>query len=116
MIDATKHMNTKQAKTFKRKLTSRFSDDPQMHELIKEFVGELPRRVLAAQQAFDQGEYLRLQVWAHQMKGGAGGYGFQQITDMAAVLEKAISTERPSKVILSALLHAIDACERAASD
>jgi len=100
----------------KEKIISLYSDDPEIHDLIVEFIGEMPHRIRLANEAFMRGDRLRLQFWAHQMKGGAGGYGFMEITNRAADLETALLKQQSTEEILAALLIVIDLCERAAAD
>jgi hypothetical protein len=50
------------------------------------------------------------------MKGGAGGYGFLEISDRAADLETAITTNQSAEQIFLALLRVTDLCDRASVD
>jgi len=53
-------------------LRSDFHDDPDMKDIVRAFLEEIPRVV-------------------HQMKGAGGGYGFQEISNAAAQLEKCMN-------------------------
>ncbi len=97
-------------------LVSAYSGDPEIHDLVVEFVREMPQRIRLANEAFMRGDRLRLQFWAHQMKGGAGGYGFLEISKKSAVLENTISTNQPLENVFLALLVVINLCERASAD
>ncbi len=87
-----------------------------MRDIVVEFVAEMPQRVRAGTEAFMRGDKLRLQFWAHNLKGSAGGYGFLQITESAAELESTIEQGRSTETIFSALMNLIELCERAAPD
>jgi len=74
-------------------LYSIYADDEDMLELVEMFVLELPDRVQALQSALAAGDSEQLKVLAHQLKGSAGSYGFQVITDAAAILEQSLKSE-----------------------
>lgn len=73
-----------------RPLRSDFASDPDMAELVVEFVGELTSRTAAMETAFRDGQVERLRVLAHQLRGAAGGYGFPAISAAAGKLEDQI--------------------------
>ncbi|MEM1331248.1 MAG: Hpt domain-containing protein [Planctomycetota bacterium] len=70
-------------------LVSVYADDPDMAELVVEFVSELDDRVAALQTALDADDLVALRRMAHQLKGAGGGYGFPSITETASDLERA---------------------------
>lgn len=74
-------------------LRSEFADDPDMGELVAEFVEELGARIGAIRAAFETDDSARLRTIAHQLKGAAGGYGFPTIGLAAGDLERAIGAE-----------------------
>lgn len=98
------------------RLVSTHANDPEIRDLVLEFVREMPQRVRLANEAFMRGDLLRLQFWAHQMKGGAGGYGFSEISKKATNLETAITTKQPAEKIFLALLMVTNLCDRASAD
>lgn len=74
-------------------IRSIYEDDPDMLEIVREFVGELPQRVAELQAHFEARDFSELQNLAHQLKGAGGGYGFPQITEVAAQLEQALKED-----------------------
>lgn len=84
---------------------STFADEPEMRDLVEMFVQELPARVGAMQQAFNQNELDQLKRTAHQLKGAGGGYGFGCISDAAGQLEhlllSVVSAESPTPETLA---------------
>lgn len=68
-------------------LYSSYADDPDMAELIEGFVSEMPRRVDALRQAIADQDIDTIIRLSHQIKGAAGGYGFDVITDVARQVE-----------------------------
>lgn len=73
-------------------LRSSFADDPDMIEVLGEFVARLPERVEELGRLLDTGNLEELRRTVHQLKGAGGGYGFPQITDAAALAEKRVKS------------------------
>jgi signal transduction histidine kinase/DNA-binding NarL/FixJ family response regulator len=73
-------------------VVSTFADDPDMAEIVDRFVASLPDRVAALRAEVAAGAAGRdaLRRLAHQLKGGADGYGFPAITEAAAAVEGAV--------------------------
>lgn len=68
-------------------LRSLYEDDPDLRDLVMLFVDELGGRVDSIRTAFDASDLAELRTISHQLKGAAGGYGFDPIGDAAARLE-----------------------------
>jgi len=66
---------------------SSLGDDPDLGELVELFVSEMPDRVSTLQGQLQQADWEQLRRTAHQLKGAAGSYGFDQLTPYAAQLE-----------------------------
>ena len=66
---------------------SSFQSDPDMTDIIAEFVAQLASRAADMRRALDHGDWDSLCRSAHQMKGAGGGYGYQQLTEEAHELE-----------------------------
>lgn len=82
-------------------LRSEYADDADMKAIISLFVDELPKRTLAMQEAISQGDRERLRMLAHRLKGAAGGYGFPQIGEAAALVEAAVKEDLEPNVVRS---------------
>jgi HPt (histidine-containing phosphotransfer) domain-containing protein len=74
---------------------STFANDADFHDLLVEFAAAMPERRDGLIGAYRAGEYDLLRTRAHQLKGAGGGFGFPQLTDLAAVLEKACIAQEP---------------------
>ncbi len=70
-------------------IKSTYSDDPEMKELIAEFVSALPARINDLEVAATGPSLEQARSLAHQLKGAGGGYGFPQITEAARMAEGA---------------------------
>ncbi len=73
-------------------LYSAYADDADMAELIELFVNEMPQRVDALRQAIADKDIDAIIRLSHQLKGAAGGYGFDVITDVAREVERQART------------------------
>lgn len=71
-------------------LRSEFADDPDMAELVREFVEHLPERMRALEEAWRSANVESAARLAHQLKGASAGYGFTPVGEAAARLERAI--------------------------
>ncbi len=69
-------------------LRSEFSDDPDMSELVTEYVGSMPQRLNSILSAYERCHREQLIRIVHQLKGSGGGYGFPQLTAAADKLEQ----------------------------
>jgi PAS domain S-box-containing protein len=77
---------------------SEFADDPDMAELVTEYVESFSESVTKIRQALETRCFEDLGRIAHQFKGSGGGYGFPMISDAAAQLEAIVkSPDIPSE-------------------
>ena len=67
---------------------SSMADDEVMSELVKMFVSEISDRIQTLRSAFDAKDGELLNRTAHQLKGAFGSYGFEALTEPAALLEQ----------------------------
>jgi signal transduction histidine kinase/DNA-binding response OmpR family regulator len=69
---------------------SDYADDPDMIELIQQYVQDLPGHVSKMTTLLESQQLDALKRVVHQLKGSGGGYGFTQITELAAQTEQSI--------------------------
>lgn len=91
-------------------LYSSLASDPDLAELVELFVAEMPARCDLLQQLFAASNWSELKRAAHQLKGAAGGYGFDQLTPWAAQLEKILADGRDPQTIEAALAELLSRC------
>jgi histidine phosphotransfer protein HptB len=91
---------------------SSLATDPDLSEIVEMFVDEMPGRTRDLQQQFSTQDWDQLARLAHQLKGAAGSYGFDQITPYAARLEKAIRNGLPMGEIQTSYQELLEACGR----
>ena len=95
-------------------LHSEFEMDPDLRDLVVLFVDELDDRVQSIRGAFDSEDHAMLRRLAHQLKGSAGGYGFDPIGDAAARLEyELLGDEAEISTITERVEDLISTCEAA---
>jgi HPt (histidine-containing phosphotransfer) domain-containing protein len=83
-----------------------------LSELVDMYVAEMPDRIAKLENAFASDDRERLRVSAHQIKGAAGSYGFDCLTESAARLESALRADRPADEIRSSLEELLKLCRR----
>lgn len=69
-------------------------EDPDLHDIIEEFVDGLSDRIVHLKQAFDELDWSQLKTLAHRLKGAGGSYGYPDISRLAARMEKDFGTRR----------------------
>jgi CheY-like chemotaxis protein len=75
-------------------LQSEFASDPDMKEVLGEFISGLPAQVAQIQQLLEEQNLAELRRAVHQLKGAGGGYGFPQITRLALSAEEEVKSGR----------------------
>ncbi|HEY1957236.1 MAG TPA: ATP-binding protein [Polyangiaceae bacterium] len=70
-------------------LTSTLADDAEIADLVQDFARALPARSKEIADAASSGDFPALARLAHQLKGSAGSYGYDVITDAARAVEDA---------------------------
>lgn len=68
-------------------IVSGLSDDPELKDLLAEFVSLLPQKVRELERLTLARDAAALRQFTHRLNGAAGGYGFPEITKAAANLE-----------------------------
>ena len=90
--------------------------DPELQEIVADFVGELPRRIESMRESHREGSWESLQTLAHQVKGAAGSYGFDPVTPVAGALEFAARDRAPEMEIEKAITELQTLVERLSAD
>lgn len=74
-------------------IRSEFCDDEDFRELIEMFIDGIQEKQQILNQASPSEQMGELQVLAHQLKGSGAGYGFEELSQIAAELELACKSE-----------------------
>jgi HPt (histidine-containing phosphotransfer) domain-containing protein len=93
---------------------SLLADDPDLHEIVKMFVDEMPTRINQLMSEFIAKNWDDLERTAHQLRGAAGSYGFGEVTPAAGKLEQSVREKLPEEEIQQSLVDLIDLCQRMA--
>ena len=91
---------------------SSLGTDSDLGEIVEMFVNEMPDRTANLIARREAKNWEELQRTAHQLKGAAGSYGFDQITPAAANLEASVRDAQPEEQIDAALKALLDLCNR----
>jgi histidine phosphotransfer protein HptB len=70
--------------------------DADLEELIPNYLHNRHQDVQALKAALIEGNFERLRLLGHGMKGSGGGYGFDRITELGAALETAAIRQEKS--------------------
>jgi len=82
-------------------IRSEFAADPDMAEVIDEFIACLPGTLEAMSESLANNGHQELQRLAHQLKGAGGGYGYPLLTEQARKLEDAAKAGDPEAARLA---------------
>src|SRR5262249_51518725 len=78
---------------------SELADDPDMREIIEQYVSRLPEQIAKMRELLNRSDLENLGRLAHQLKGSGGGYGFPQLTALAAAANRSIREAHPIEPI-----------------
>lgn len=112
---ATPSTATETSDMKKSPLISDFAGDPDMAELVEDYVMNLPLRAAAISAALAADQLDELRTLAHQVKGSAGGYGFGPITTQAAQVESLLRNQAQLDQLRKEVDALVDLCNRASA-
>jgi len=69
-------------------IRSSLADDEDFAEILHVFVEEMPETRSRIEDLIASSDFDSLRREAHKLRGSAGGYGFQQISALAGILEE----------------------------
>ncbi len=93
-------------------LLSTLGDDPELAELVDEYVAALVGRMQEIERAATTGDRRRIEALAHQMVGSAGMHGFRTIGEAARRVEEAASGGEAS-LLAACVRELAELCARA---
>jgi CheY-like chemotaxis protein len=87
--------------------------DAELKALIPQFLGNQQKALAAMQAALQQRDYETIRTLGHRMKGAAGGYGFDAVTDIGSAIEQAAKAVNHSEITtrLASLAHYLEHVE-----
>ncbi|HEV8607608.1 MAG TPA: ATP-binding protein [Tepidisphaeraceae bacterium] len=94
-------------------IKSQYANDPGMKEIVTQFVQNLPAQVSKLQSLLHDNNLAELKRAVHQLKGAGGGYGFAQLSHLAAAVEKRIKDGDPLDDLSAAVSQLIALIRRA---
>jgi diguanylate cyclase (GGDEF)-like protein len=94
------------------KLRSKRADDPKARRLLDQFISRLPQRVDELKTLSEQQDLEGLSQAVHRIKGAAGGYGFDEVSVLAAKAEARLRAHEPIEMILDEVAALVKLIER----
>lgn len=91
---------------------SRYGTDPDLGELVVMYVDEMPQRIQTLEAYLAAEDLEGLHRFAHQLKGAAGSYGFDQVSEAASVLEGALQRRESPEIIDATFAELVGICRR----
>ena len=85
--------------------------DPGLRELIPRYLANRRLDVAEIRRALETGDYETIRMIGHRMKGNGAGYGFDRLTELGGVLERA-ALSRDADAILACVVDLADYLER----
>ncbi len=75
-----------------------YLDDPEFQELIRQYVQYLTDTLPEVLVDLDNGDYLKVQKFGHNLKGSGGGYGLMEISKIGQQIEEASKAQNKSLI------------------
>lgn len=107
------HLSTLLQNLKEEPLISSMAGDAGMKDLINEYVEELPKLLRTLEEAYAKEDLQALASAARRVKGQAGGFGFEPISDAAAKLETAADERKPTELLRSRIGDLAKLCQLA---
>jgi HPt (histidine-containing phosphotransfer) domain-containing protein len=73
--------------------------DPDLKDLIPGYLANRKKDIAAIHAALDKKDLDTIHILGHSMKGSGGGYGFETITDIGMMMEKAAKEGRNEDIL-----------------
>ena len=72
--------------------------DPDLEDLIPGFFQNRQKDVQRLSEALEQGDFEAIRIIGHSMKGAGGGYGFDRVTDLGAIIEEGAKAQDRERI------------------
>ncbi len=97
-------------------IRSNLIDDPDLRELVVEFVGKVPQRIQGIQAAVAKKDTEELKTKVHQLRGACGSYGFRELTPLATSIENRLRAGETIDQVKALVDEYLEACGRITCD
>jgi two-component system sensor histidine kinase/response regulator len=81
-------MSDPQAPSQGRLVSELLYEDPELHDVVEEFVAGLSGRIAELRRAYQRLDWEQLESLAHRLKGAGGSYGYPDLSRLAARMEQ----------------------------
>lgn len=92
-------MSTSPYSTPPQKLVSQLlTEDADLRDIVEEFVNGLPGRIEDLRKTYENLDWTQLKTLAHQLKGAGGSYGYPDLSQLAAIMERDFVAQRAEDI------------------
>jgi len=77
-----------------------FADDPEFQALVRQFVTELPEKMHQIHKAVEKRDWVELRTRVHKLKGLGTSFGYPELSEISAQIQRAIVNELYDQVPL----------------
>ncbi|MCK4341921.1 MAG: Hpt domain-containing protein [Phycisphaerae bacterium] len=107
-------MSSVQQPATEKLVSQLLEEDPDLLDVVEEFVKGLEQRLEEIKQAYEQLDWDQLTTVAHRLKGAGGSYGYPDISELCAKMEQAFRAQMAGDyegwmTRLTQLVHAAEA-------
>jgi len=95
---------------------STLASDPDLREIIRLFVEEMPERIRTLETKLTTEHWSELAQTAHQLKGAAGSHGFMELSTAAATLDATIKANADKEKIAATTASLVTFCRRVTAE
>ena len=89
---------------------STLADDPDLGDLVDQFVCELPERTQLLERGVESGDWEQVRRVAHQLRGALGSYGFHALSQLAGRVDTLLATRADSGRVMQAIEELLGGC------
>lgn len=72
--------------------------DAELEDLIPNYLKNRSNDIKTIRECLNSGDFEKIKTLGHSMKGSGGGYGFDKITEIGAMIETAADAEEVSEI------------------
>lgn len=81
----------------KKLISELLADDPDMKDIVEDFVNGLDERLRELQDAHTKLDWQMMAMLAHRLKGAGGSYGYPPISTLGGTMESSFKAQQPGE-------------------
>jgi HPt (histidine-containing phosphotransfer) domain-containing protein len=72
--------------------------EPDLREIVVNFANRLPGRITEIRKSYEQQDFSRLKLLAHDLKGSGGNIGYHILTEICSKIEQALANNNVQEI------------------